>query len=50
VKVFQSPSLIKNEVVFIGKTRKIKSALLKTINRLFPGVVITEKPYSPSKK
>lgn len=38
------------EVVFTGEVRNRKSALIKTINNLFPGVKITEKPYQPSTK
>lgn len=31
------------EIVFTGETRKRKSPLVKTINNLFPGVVIIDK-------
>ena len=34
------------EIVFTGETRKRKSALIKTINNLFPGVVIVDKTQS----
>lgn len=32
-----------NEIVFTGETRKRKSSLIKTINNLFPNVVIKDK-------
>lgn len=32
-----------NEIVFTGETRKCKSSLIKTINNLFPNVVIKDK-------
>jgi len=32
-----------HEIVFTGETRKRKSALIKTINNLFPNVVIKDK-------
>jgi len=35
------------EVVFTWEVRTNKKALLKTINRLFTGFNITEKPYQP---
>jgi hypothetical protein len=39
------------EVVFTGETRKSKSGLIKTVNRLFPGVTIVDKSIpTPSKK
>lgn len=34
------------EIVFTGEPRKRKSALIKTINNLFPGVVIVDKTQS----
>ena len=34
------------EIVFTGEPRKRKSALIKTVNNLFPGVVIVDKTQS----
>lgn len=31
------------EIVFTGEPRKRKSALIKTVNRLFPNVIIIDK-------
>jgi hypothetical protein len=39
------------EIVFTGETRKRKSALIKTVNNLFPGVKIVDvTPITPSSK